>query len=316
MSTIRGYDRPILDLIDELNDTGHVTHTSYKKKSVTFHHNAGRLSHYGVLRVWQYRPASAQFNFDAEGTIAQYVKTLEYAWACGNTYGNQTSIHLEMCNETLGPDWKVGEKTWKAAARFAGFLFAKVIKERPGKDNVFFHHHWYGTSCAGPYMDSIYDELLAEVKKWYAYFTNGSGSIIPGSPNIPLLVVDGAFGEKSVYATSWVLAEHGYRVSLGGDPTGQINRYYTESIQKALNAAGKRDRYGRRLVEDGLGIGYNIGKRYPRAGWTRTITAIQMGFGSSRSAADGFFSPNDSWTVRKIQNDANNGARDIPFFAG
>lgn len=315
-AVLQGFDKPIKNYIDELSKTGHVTHKSYTKTSVTFHHNAGRLSHDGVMNVWRYRPASAQFNVDRAGTYAQFVKTLEYAWATGNTEGNQRSISIEMANAELSPSWEVSETTWKAAARLAGFLFAKVIKRRPSRSNVHYHSYWYATACAGPWMDRVYDDLLAEVKKWYSYYLSGSGSTlyIPGSPKIELLDVDGAFGRKTVYATSWAMAELGYRVSADGEPTDQINRYYTRAVQTALNEAGHRDKYGRKLVVDGVGLGYNIGKRYPKIGWMRTITAIQGGYGLTPQQSDGFFSPDDSWTVRKIQSDVNNGARDVPFF--
>ena len=84
MTATINYDQPVKNLIDELSATGHVTHTAYRKDSVTFHHNAGRLSHEGILNVWKTRPASAHFNVDGKGTVAQFVKPNEYAWATGN----------------------------------------------------------------------------------------------------------------------------------------------------------------------------------------------------------------------------------------
>ncbi len=164
------YDCPVANFIDQLSATGHVTHTSYMKTSVTLHHNAARLSHQGVLEVWKVRPASAHFDVDAAGAVAQYVKVNEYAWAVGNTVGNQKSISIEMANATLAPDWTVGQATWKDAARLAGWLFAKVIGERPSRTNLFYHHHWSATVCAGPFMDRIYDEVLAAAQVAYDSF--------------------------------------------------------------------------------------------------------------------------------------------------
>lgn len=176
MSTI-AYDKPVKDLISQLNSTGHVTHTSYKKTSVTIHHNGGRLSHEGVLNVWKTRPASAHFDVDSKGDVAQYVKANEYAWAVGNLKGNQTSISIEQANSTLSPTWEVAEVTWKSAARLAGWLFAHVVDghPRPSKSNLFYHHHWSSTDCAGPYMDKIYDKVLAAAQSAYDSF-KGSGS--------------------------------------------------------------------------------------------------------------------------------------------
>jgi hypothetical protein len=127
MTATINYDRPVKNLIDQLSATGHVTHTKYKKKSVTFHHNGGRLSHEGVLSVWKTRPASAHFDSDAFGRLAQYVEVHEYAWAVANTRGNQETISIEMCNSTLGPNWEVADPTWQEAARLAGWLFVHVI---------------------------------------------------------------------------------------------------------------------------------------------------------------------------------------------
>ncbi|KOX03380.1 N-acetylmuramoyl-L-alanine amidase [Streptomyces sp. NRRL B-1140] len=179
------YDRPVADFIDELSATGHVTHTSYRKTSVTLHHNAGRLSHQGVLDLWTVRPASAHFDVDASGAVAQFVKVHEYAWAVGNTAGNQGSISIEMANATLKPHWTVGETTWKSAARLAGWLFAEVIGERPSRSNLFYHHHWSSTICAGPHMDRIYDEVLVAAQVAYDQFKDAHPTSRPYTEPIP-----------------------------------------------------------------------------------------------------------------------------------
>lgn len=172
MTTI-AYDRPVRNLIAGLDATGHVTHTQHRKDKVTLHHNGGRLSHDGVLSVWQTRPASAHFNVDAPGTVAQYVRVNEYAWATGSTEGNQRSISIEMCNETVGPEWRVGEATWREAARLAGWLFARVIGTRPTRDNLVVHKYWFATACAGPYVDRIYGQILSVAQSSYDRFIGG-----------------------------------------------------------------------------------------------------------------------------------------------
>jgi hypothetical protein len=186
------YDKSVKNLIDKLSATGHVTHTAYKKKSVTLHHNGGRLSHEGVLKVWQTRPASAHFDVDSAGAVAQYVKVNEYAWAVGNAKGNQETISIEMADATLAPGWTVADVTWKSAARLAGWLFAKVVDgtPRPTKDNFFYHHHWSSTACAGPYMDKIYAKVLKAAQEAYDSFKakkstpSSSGSSTPAKKTI------------------------------------------------------------------------------------------------------------------------------------
>lgn len=170
MTTI-AYDQSVRDLIAQLNATGHVNHDSYRKTMVTLHHNGGILSHDDVLNTWKTRPASAHFDVDGSGRVAQYVKVDEYAWACGNTLGNETSISIEMCNSSGSPSWKVADVTWKSAARLAGWLFAHVIKSRPTSKTLVPHHYWSSTSCFGPYMDSIYSKVLVEAQNAYDTFT-------------------------------------------------------------------------------------------------------------------------------------------------
>jgi CW_7 repeat/N-acetylmuramoyl-L-alanine amidase len=174
------YDKPVKNLIDQLSATGHVTHRSYKKTSVTLHHNGGRLSHEGVLSVWKTRPASAHFDVDAKGAVAQYVKVNEYAWAVGNMAGNQSTISIEMANATLAPDWTVADDTWESAARLAGWLFYKVVGARPTKNNFFYHHKWSATACAGPYMDKIYAKVLKAAQTAYDGFKKA-----PTKPSAP-----------------------------------------------------------------------------------------------------------------------------------
>lgn len=181
MTATIAYDKPVRNLIDQLSATGHVSHRSYKKTSVTLHHNGGRLSHDGVLNVWKTRPASAHFDVDSSGAVAQYVKVNEYAWAVGNLSGNQSTISIEMANTTLSPGWTVADATWKSASRLAGWLFFKVVGDRPTKSNFFYHHHWSATECAGPYMDKIYDKVLAEAQKSYDAFKKASST--PSSPH-------------------------------------------------------------------------------------------------------------------------------------
>lgn len=173
MTATIAYDLPVKNLIDPLSATGHVTHTKHRKSKVTLHHNGGRLSHEGVLQVWQVRPASAHFDFDVLGDCAQYVDIVEYAWATGSTDGNVASISIEMCNLTLGPEWAVPEITWKRAARLTGWIHARVFGWRPTRESVVVHSYWSSTSCAGPYIDGVYNQILAIAQSSYDAFARG-----------------------------------------------------------------------------------------------------------------------------------------------
>ncbi len=199
MSKTIAYDRPVKDLIAGLNATGHVTHKSYKKKSVTIHHNGGNLSHEGVLNVWKTRPASAHFDVDASGAVAQYVLVNEYAWAVGNTQGNCETISIEMANSTGAPSWKVADATIQSAARLAGWLFAHVIGERPSTSNLFQHNHWSSTDCPGPYVKNLWTAFIKSAQEAYDQF-KGSAPAPKPTPQSP----SGKKSNEAIAAEVWV----------------------------------------------------------------------------------------------------------------
>lgn len=244
MTATIAYDRPVKNLIDALSATGHVTHKAYRKTSVTIHHNAGRLSHEGVLNVWKTRPASAHFDVDQSGAVCQYVKVNEYAWATGSTAGNRSSISIEMANTSLSPIWAVADATWQSAARLGAWLMWKVVGARPTASNFFYHSHWAKTACAGPYMDKLYARVLLEAQVYYDYFTHGTvpqpPPVVvnnPTHPTGPQLVVDGDLGPKTI--TAW------QRV-MGTPQDGVISKPSTlvKRVQLAMGFPGtKADGY-------------------------------------------------------------------------
>jgi hypothetical protein len=171
MTAVINYDRPVANYIDQLSATGHVTHTAYRKASVTFHHNAGRLSLQGILDVWKTRPASAHFQVDGAGHVGQYVKVNEYAWATGSTQGNKESISIELANATLAPNWTVAKATYEEGARLCGWIHANILGVRPSRKTVKMHKDWKATGCPGPFIEKLLNTLISLAQKAYDVFT-------------------------------------------------------------------------------------------------------------------------------------------------
>lgn len=288
MTATANYDHPLLNFIDRLDATGHVTHTQHRKDIVTLHHNGGRLSHEGVMSVWTNREASAHFNVDAKGTAAQFVRLNEYAWATGSTTGNQRSISIEMCNETIGPEWRVGELTWHAAARLAGWIHAKVFGYRPSRETLVVHHYWSSTACAGPFIDSIYDRILETSINYYNQFTAGHGGpeLPPPSTggktvgDLAREVIAGEWGNNPERAER--LNAAGYnagevqdevnRLLNGGDSSGP-QKGFDEIVDEVLrglwgNDPERRDRlnaagYDARAIQEAVNVRYGQGAPSP-----------------------------------------------------
>lgn len=268
MTAVIAYDHSVQNFIDQLSDTGHVTHTAYRKTGVTFHHNGGRLTHEGVLNVWKTRPASAHFNVDRVGSVCQFVKANEYAWACANQLGNQTTISIEMANESIGGNWPVSETTWKAAARLAGWLFARVIGQRPSSSNIFYHHDWYNTSCAGSYMDSKKDELIAEVVKAYEYFSAASAAPRPSQPTRGPRKSSTQVANE-VWAGKWGSgADRAKRLTAAGYNAAAIQALVNRGVGKgSLPARKSNDVIAREVIAGKWGNGPDRQTRLARAGY-------------------------------------------------
>lgn len=228
MSDLIAYDRPVRNFMPELSATGHVTHTEARKTSVTFHHNGGRNTFEQVLKIWQSRAASAHFDVDSAGNVAQFVKVTEYAWAVGSKTGNTTSISIEMCNLTTGPKWEVSDATLAGATRLAGWLFAHVIKERPTAENFFPHQHWSSTDCPGPYVLGKWATLLAAVVKSYDSFV---GTTVGNPPS-------------NNHETNTQVAEEVIAGKWGNDPgrSKALDKagYNAAAVQAAVNAILKK----------------------------------------------------------------------------
>lgn len=245
MTSTINYDRHVENLIAELSATGHVTRTKYKKKSVTLHHNGGvRFSHGQILNIWRSRPASAHFDVDAAGDVAQYVEAHEYAWAVGNTLGNEETISIEMANISGAPHWEVGTATWRSAARLAGWLFAHVIDgtPRPSRSNFFLHHKWSATSCAGPFVEAHYGDILKAAQDAYDQF-HGSKPATPAptQENVVKSVqraleldADGRWGPATDHRAKLMRVA---ARSHAGYPHNFPQRFEVATVQRVLNTA-------------------------------------------------------------------------------
>lgn len=267
MATIK-YDKPVKDLIAGLNATGHVTHQSFTKKSVTIHHNAGRLSHEGVLEVWKTRPASAHFDVDGNGAVAQYVDVNEFAWATGNNQGNKESISIEMCDSQGEPNWTVSDTTWKSAARLAAWLLLNVVKAAPSSTTIRKHSSWSSTGCPGPFIDSIWDKFLAEVQTQYKAL-QGTSVAAPAAPTTPATSGRKSITEiaNEVIADKWgngddrrtKLAKAGY------NPTtiqNEVNRILEVSSRKSLATLAQE------VIDGKWGTGVDRQNRLTKAGYS------------------------------------------------
>jgi hypothetical protein len=285
------YDKPVHNFIAGLDATRHITNTPYRKTSVTFHHNGGRLSLQGCLDVWKTREASAHFDVDGQGNLGQYAGVNMYAWHAGNTQGNKESIGIEMADATLAPNWLIADVTWQEAARLGGWLFARVIGIAPTRETVHVHHDWKSTACAGPYIDKIREQLFQAVLAAYQGFAGGgTASIQTPTPTAGnLLPLDQV--ARQVIAGAWGNGDDRIRRlrAKGYDPAAvqaEVNRQKTGTPAPARKSV---DEIVSEVLAGKWGNGPDRSQRLQAAGYspTEVQNGVNARLGGARPAAVG-----------------------------
>lgn len=275
MAATINYDKGVADFIAGLDATGHVTHTKHRKLSVTFHHNAGRLSLQGILDVWKTRAASAHFQVDGQGRIGQYVRLTEYAWATGNTQGNQESVSIEMANATLAPGYTVADVTIDEACRLAGWIFARAFGFAPTRDNVHHHYDWKSTTCSGPYVRTIREAMFQKVLAYYNEFVGNPSAPAPApapSGDSKLSIDQVA---DQVIAGAWGTgADRKRRLSQKGYDAAAVQRRVNEKLG-AATAAPANNRKSVATIADEVIAGHwgnnpERGQKLQAAGYSPT----------------------------------------------
>lgn len=114
------------------------------------------------------RQASAHYGIK-DGDIHQYVSESDIAWHCGDWYGNEYSVGIEVCNSATGGNWPVSEQSFNTLVK----LVANIAKRNGlgrikfGPDGVYptlsAHRDWSATACPGDYLYSKMKELEERV---------------------------------------------------------------------------------------------------------------------------------------------------------
>lgn len=131
--------------------------------------------------TWQKREASAHYGVDGE-LVTQFVYDKDYAWACGDTWGNLHGLHIENANSTLGPKWLVDHLTIKTSTRLAANAHVLYKLGRPVSGKTLRQHdEFYETACPGPYLGGTeWAAVVKETQRVYDELTKK-----PATPTTP-----------------------------------------------------------------------------------------------------------------------------------
>lgn len=140
-------------------------------RAIVLHHNAGNLSLQGCWDTWQTREASAHYQVDINGQIAQYVRLSDTAWHAGPA--NSYTIGIEHADAYFAPTWSIGEATLDNGAHLVAALCYKLGLGVPTWGvNVYPHNHFMDTGCPGAIAGAQRDLYMSRAKDWYLKMTN------------------------------------------------------------------------------------------------------------------------------------------------
>ena len=183
--------------------------------TITIHHMAGNLSveACGEMFAKPSRQASSNYGIGSDGRIGLYVDEANRSWCSSSPENDHRAVTIEVANCGGEPDWPVSDKAYAALldlvtdiCRRNGIKQLRYTGDKTG--NLTMHKWFAATACPGPYLESRFPAIAAEV--------NRRLSITPKAGWTP---ENGAWywyeaGEKA--RSKWVL-DGGYWYYLGMD---------------------------------------------------------------------------------------------------
>lgn len=147
-----------------------------KVRGITHHHIVGGIDSLQRELMRPTRTLSVNYGIDVGGLVWGCVSEL-YKANTTSHYSDHSHITVENANESLGPDYRISDATFDAAAR----LTADVAHRHgfvPSASTVRFHRQFVATACPGPYLWERRDEFIALARRYY----DGKDAPVPAKP--------------------------------------------------------------------------------------------------------------------------------------
>ena len=143
-----------------------------KIKKITIHHMAGNLSVESCGNVFQNknREASSNYGIGTDGRVGLYVEEENRAWTSSNKANDNQAVTIEVANDSKGPDWHISDKALEKTIELCTDICKRNGIERLNftgdkSGNLTMHKMFTATTCPGPYLESKFPYIAAEVNK-------------------------------------------------------------------------------------------------------------------------------------------------------
>lgn len=145
---------------------------NHKIDKITIHHMAGNASIETCGRIFAdpNRQASSNYGVGTDGRIALYVDEANRAWTSSNAANDHRAVTIEVANDGGAPDWHVSDTALQATIDLCVDICKrngiKKLNFTGDKSGNLTMHKWFAaTGCPGPYLESKFPYIAAEVNK-------------------------------------------------------------------------------------------------------------------------------------------------------
>lgn len=169
-------------------------------RKITIHHMAGNLSVETCGNVFapSSQQASSNYGIDGNGRVGMYVEEKNRAWTSSSAANDNQAVTIEVANDRCGGDWHVSDT---ALAKLIDLCvdicrrngIAKLNYTGDASGNLTMHKWFAPTLCPGPYLESKFSYIAAEVNKRLGAATEAPNS---GSKTLYRVQI-GAYNEKA-----------------------------------------------------------------------------------------------------------------------
>lgn len=145
---------------------------NHKIDKITIHHMACNASIEACGRAFAdpEREGSSNYGVGTDGRIALYVDEANRAWTSSNAANDHRAVTIEVANDGGDPDWHVSDKALQATIDLCvdickrnGIKRLNFTGDKTGNLTM---HKWFApTGCPGPYLESKFPYIAAEVNK-------------------------------------------------------------------------------------------------------------------------------------------------------
>lgn len=141
-----------------------------KIQKITIHHMAGNLSVETCGSVFQNKKASSNYGIGSDGRVGLYVEEHNRAWTSSNADNDHQAVTIEVANDQIGGNWHVSDKALSKLIELCVDVCKrngiKQLNFTGDKNGNLTMHKWFAnTVCPGPYLESKFPYIAAEVNK-------------------------------------------------------------------------------------------------------------------------------------------------------